>query len=310
VKFAPVHNLRMNDPILFSIVVPTYNRVHLISSTIESILAQTYQDYEIIIVDDGSTDHTEEVIQKFLSDKVHYYKTENAERAAARNYGTSKAKGDYINWFDSDDIMMPNHLEEAANLISKYNRPEIFAQGFLYKNTSGEVIQLYKYPENINKAMYRGNPIANSPVIVRRDIALANLFNEDRGLSVSEDYELWLRLAAKYHIYTSPEITLAIVDHEQRSTLTMSDEHKLIIRYTKFINYAISDQGVLALLGKHKNNFVMKNYLMLAVILAVNGHLKTGWKYFLMACSSSPAIILERGFYAFIKYNIKHILPL
>jgi len=298
----------MNDPILFSIVVPTYNRAHLISPTIDSILAQAFKNFELIIVDDGSTDNTEEVIQKYLSDRVHYYKIENAERAAARNYGTSKAKGEYINWFDSDDIMFPDNLQVAANMVAKYKHPEIFAQGFLYRDTSGRVLKVFKHPENINRYMYRGNPIANSPVMVRKDIALANPFNQDRGLAGSEDYELWLRIASKYKIYTSPEITLAMVEHDQRSTLTMSNEDQLITRYTKFINYAIADRDVTSLLGKHKNSFLMKNYLMLAVDLAANGHLKTAWKYFLIACSSSPAVILERGFYAFIKYNFKIIL--
>lgn len=300
----------MDASILFSIVIPTFNRAHLISRTIESILAQTYKNYEVIIVDDGSVDNTEEVVQKFLSDKVHYYKKSNAERAAARNFGTQLAKGDYINWFDSDDIMFAAHLHEAASAIMKHNKPEVLAQGHEYQDISGKTLEACIYSSNIGKGIYKGNPMANSPVIVRRDIALKNLFNEDRGLSGSEDYELWIRLASKYYIYTSPKITLAVVIHDERSIVTMTDPDQLVTRYTKFIHYTTSDPDVVALLNDHKNAFEMKNYLMLSVDLAVNGHLKTSRKYFLMACSSSPAIILERGFYAFIKYNIKHILSL
>jgi len=299
----------MDTPVLFSIVVPTYNRAHLISSTMDSILAQTYKNYEVIIIDDGSTDNTEEVIRKYISDKVHYYKKENAERAAARNFGTQLAKGDYVNWFDSDDIMFPDHLQEAANLITKYNNPEVFAQGHRYQDASGHTLQTFTYPSDISAEMHKGNPMANSPVLVRRDIALANLFNEDRGLSGSEDYELWLRLASQYHIYASPKVTVAVVFHDERSVVTMTDPDQLIIRYTKFIHYTISNKGVVSLLADHKKSFEMKNYLLLAVDLANTNHPGQGKKYLKMAFLSSPKVIMERGFYAFLKHYTRHYLP-
>jgi len=91
----------MHSP-FFSIVIPTYNRAHLIVDTLESIRKQTFTDYEVIIVDDGSTDNTSEVVQAYISTyqlqgNWTYYKKENAERAAARNFGTRKAKGKFIN---------------------------------------------------------------------------------------------------------------------------------------------------------------------------------------------------------------------
>lgn len=299
----------MNNPIFFSIIVPTFNRAYLVGDTIESILAQSYKNFELIIVDDGSTDNTEEIIQKYLFDNVRYYKKENAERATARNYGTSKAKGDYINWFDSDDIMLPNHLEEAVKTILKYGRPEIFAVGHRYQYPSGKLINTVSYTSpTLNDRIYKGNPIINSPVIVRRDIALANPYNEDPELSCSEDFELWLRLASKFPLYTSPCVTVAIINHDERSTLTMTDPDKLISRYTKFIYYSESNPEVIALLGEHKSFFEMKNYLLLAVDLTLNGHIRLGSKYLSLAYKCSPKVIFERGFFAFIKYYLKHIL--
>ena len=298
----------LNNSISFSIVVPTYNRAHLISATIESILSQGYRNFEIIIVDDGSTDNTEEVIQRFLSDNIHYHKKKNAERAAARNTGTLLSKGDYINWFDSDDIMFPDHLQVAANTLLKYNKPEILALGHQHQHISGTVLEVLEYSPDINSEMYRGNPLANSPVIVRRDIALANLFNEDRELSGSEDYELWLRLASKYKIYSSPKVTLAVIDHEERSMITMIDPGQLIRRFSKFIHYTTTDHRVIKLLGKNKGVFVMKNYLLLAVSLVNNNNLKLGFQYLKKAFISSPKIIFERGFYAFVKHYVRHII--
>jgi glycosyltransferase involved in cell wall biosynthesis len=294
----------MTDPALFSIVVPTYNRAHLISGTVESILSQSYKNFELIIVDDGSTDNTEEVISKYLADNVHYYKKANAERAAARNYGTQLAKGDYVNWFDSDDMMFPNHLEEAAKMVAKYNRPEIFAQGHQYQDSFGKGIERTKYPDNINNALYKGNPIANSPVIVRRDIALANPFNEDRELSGSEDYELWLRIATQYHIYSSDIVTVGFVQHDERSTLTMSNPTTLISRYNKLNYYATSNEKIVAMLGNRLGFFQMKNSLLLAVDLSVNGHKQLSRKYLSQSYKFSREIIFQRGFYAFLKHTI------
>ena len=294
-------------PILFSIVVPTYNRGHLIVGTIVNILAQTYPHFELIIVDDGSTDNTEEVIQKYLSDKVLYFKKDNAERAAARNYGTQKAKGDYVNWFDSDDMMYPHHLQEALKVIERYDRPEIFAHSYEHRSASGQVLETYIHSDDINAELILGNRIGNSPVMVRRDIAFTNPYNEDRGLSGSEDYELWLRLAAQYKIYSCPQITLAVIFHQGNSTLTMSNPDQLVTRYTRFIHYTTANEKLVTFLGKQKNTFVMKNYLLLAVDLVINKHQTLARKYLKMAFDSSSSVLIEKGFLVFIKYYAKNI---
>jgi glycosyltransferase involved in cell wall biosynthesis len=294
--------------ILLSIVVPTYNRAHMIAHTVRSVLSQTYSDFELIIVDDGSTDATEQVVQEFLSDKVFYYKKENAERSAARNFGTNKAKGEYLNWFDSDDTMFPDHLQQAVNTIAKYNRPEFFSVGFQYEDESGNVVHESNFSSDVGHDFHKGNQLTVDSVFVRKDIALSNPFNEDRALSGSEDYELWMRLSAKYHLYTSPVITVRYIHHSGRSTILMSDPDRLISRYTKFIHYTTSNKEVVALLGKNKGYFVMKNYLLLAVDLAINDHLRLGLKYLLKGFSSSPAIIFEKGFYAFFKHFLRHSL--
>ena len=294
--------------ILLSIVVPTYNRAHMLPDTIKSVLNQTYPYFELIIVDDGSTDNTEEVMKQFLSDKVYYYKRENAERAAARNFGTHQAKGDYLNWFDSDDTMFPDHLLQAVEMIKKYDRPEFFSLGFQYEDVSGNVVHRSNFAADINHEFHKNNQLTVDAVFVRRDIAIANQFNEDRELSGSEDYELWIRLSAKYHLYTSSVITSRYIHHSERSTVLMSDPDRLIHRYTKFINYTTSNPEVIKLLGRHTSHFIMKNYLLLAVDLAINNHLRLGVKYLIKGFMSSPRIILEKGFYAFIKHFLRHSL--
>ena len=94
----------MNEPnsILFSIIVPTYNRAKLVAKTLKTLQGQLYDNYEIIVIDDGSTDDTESVVQAFSDSKIIYIKKNNGERAAARNFGATVAKGTYINFFDSE----------------------------------------------------------------------------------------------------------------------------------------------------------------------------------------------------------------
>ena len=105
--------------ILFSVIVPTYNRESFIVKTIQSVLSQTYLNFELIIVDDGSTDNTEQVVKKIQDKRIKYYKKKNAERGAARNHGTNKEKGGYITFLDSDDLLYSKYLEEANSFIKK-----------------------------------------------------------------------------------------------------------------------------------------------------------------------------------------------
>ena len=86
----------------FSIIIPTYNRAAFLPKAIESVLAQTYTDWELIVVDDGSTDNTREVVAQYNDERIIYIYQENAERSAARNNGISQAKGDFICFMDSD----------------------------------------------------------------------------------------------------------------------------------------------------------------------------------------------------------------
>jgi glycosyltransferase involved in cell wall biosynthesis len=294
----------MNFEPIISIIVPTYNRGHLIDKTLLSLLNQSDSRYEIIVVDDGSTDNTEDIIKPYLSDNVSYFKKENAERAAARNFGTQKARGLYVNWFDSDDLALENHVATAIAMIEKYNNPEVFAVGYSIENPSGKLIQNFVYSKEImNSEIHKGNFFACNPVFVRRDIALENPFNEDRGLSASEDYELWMRLASKFPFYATNTKSLKMIHHEERSVL-MSDPQKLISRFEKFIQYTTSNDSICNFLGNNYSYFVMKNYLILAVDLAANGHKKEAKYYVKKAIKASKLILLERTFFA----TIKHLL--
>ena len=109
----------MPADIFFSIVIPTYNRASLIFETLDSVLSQSYTNYEVIIVDNCSTDNTEELLQPLmLSGKIRYIRNaENKERSYSRNVGLENAKGDFLTLLDSDDFMYPDCLADAQKFI-------------------------------------------------------------------------------------------------------------------------------------------------------------------------------------------------
>ena len=107
----------------FSIVIPTYNRADVIGVTIQSVLTQQFHDFEILIIDDGSTDNTAQVVAKFTDNRIRYHKKPNTERGAARNTGIKMAQGQYITFIDSDDLFYPQHLSVARLLIDKFKSP-------------------------------------------------------------------------------------------------------------------------------------------------------------------------------------------
>jgi glycosyltransferase involved in cell wall biosynthesis len=208
----------MNPP-FFTVVVPTYNRAHMITATLDSLLAQTYADFEILIIDDGSTDDTEATVKPYLSERVHYLRKSNAERAAARNYGSARAQGSYVNFFDSDDLAYTNHLQVARDLLDQHGSPEWFHLGYNTLTPEGKELRRVDHFEsgNLQASFPAGNPLSCNGVFLRTDVARDFPFQEDRALAASEDYHLWYRLAARFPLHFSNVVTSGVVEHDMRS---------------------------------------------------------------------------------------------
>jgi glycosyltransferase involved in cell wall biosynthesis len=133
---------------LISIIIPTYNRAPLISETLDSIIAQSYQNWECIVIDDGSVDNTLEILENFheKDKRIRYYTRPLGLKKGAnscRNYGFVRSKGDYIIWFDSDDLMTPDHLEQKVKAIFKSGIDFVVARTQNFKD--GQLLEPYKY---------------------------------------------------------------------------------------------------------------------------------------------------------------------
>ncbi|MBL7848367.1 MAG: glycosyltransferase family 2 protein [Cyclobacteriaceae bacterium] len=208
----------MPDP-YFSVVIPTYNRASFIREAVQSVLRQSYRNFEVIVVDDGSTDSTESVVQSVQDTRLRYFRKLNGERGAARNFGVREARGTYVTFLDSDDTVYPHHLQTAYDFL-QHQTVEFCHLGFDMKDTKGNVLRESSNLVNINRNILSGNVLSCNGVFVQKSVLLQNPFSEDRALSSLEDWELWIRLGARYTIYSVAGITSTIIHHEERSVVS------------------------------------------------------------------------------------------
>lgn len=295
----------MEKELFFSIVIPAYNRAHMIKQTLESTFLQTYPNYEIIVVDDGSTDNTEEIVKSIKNPKVVYHKKENEERAVARNTGFDLAKGDYVTLLDSDDFLYPTHLEEAVKYIKANKYPEVIRFDFDVVDSEKNILQIAAMPDEINEKMIHGNFMGCSGIIIKKEIATRYQFNGDRDLSGSEDYELWMRLAARFKIHTPKIITCSLHSHEERSVIYNIEQEPLVMRKDLLIQYSFADKVVNKIYGKQKDKFIANSLLYVSLHLAIAKINKASIQYLFRALSYNPFSVFDRRFYGILKTIFK-----
>jgi glycosyltransferase involved in cell wall biosynthesis len=292
--------LENKDP-FFSVIMPTFNRADFLAKTIQSVLDQQYANFELIIVDDGSTDRTTEVVRSFQDEKIVYLKKHNGERAAARNAGIEKARGDYITFLDSDDVLRKIHLSTAVIHIRK-EHPDVFHLGYDVVNETGMILYPWqKLPSPVNDKLVEGNFLSCLGVFVKREILLQHKFTEDRMLSGSEDYELWMRLAARFPFITFPEATAALVQHAARSVL-QPDSSTLLRRIELLRKYLMEDAVFVKryIHQLHRWNAFLNVYLGLHLAL-LPASKERAFRAAREAVAQYPAIVLQKRFWVVIQ---------
>jgi glycosyltransferase involved in cell wall biosynthesis len=186
---------------LVSVVIPTYNHAHFLGRALKSVLDQSYQNWEAIVIDNHSQDNTDEVVGRFVDPRINLLKIHNnGVIAASRNIGIRAAKGEWIAFLDSDDWWMPNKLSECIKMSNE-------SVDFLYHDLT--VVRekwtilgmLSLKSRQLNKPVLvdllaGGNVIVNSSVVVRRRLLMEiGCIDEDRQMIGCEDYRAWLRIA-------------------------------------------------------------------------------------------------------------------
>lgn len=184
---------------MVSIIIPTYNCSKFVPDALESVLHSSLSDFEIILIDDGSSDATKEVISPYINDrKIKYIYQENKGLSGARNTGIKEAKGEYLVFLDADDLILPKKLEVQKEYLDKNNNVDI-----VYSNSQWFIEDDFYNTRPVNFPVYQGDVLSNliygnfihvNSAMARRDkVIQVGLFDEN--LKELEDWDLWLRMS-------------------------------------------------------------------------------------------------------------------
>lgn len=257
---------------MISVVIPLYNKKSSIKSTIESVLAQSYSDFELLVVDDGSNDGSADVVKSFDDNRIRLISKENGGVSSARNEGIRNAQSEYISFLDADDIWEPTFLKEAARLIEDYPNAAIYGLGL------GKIIGGKRYPAPhfvpdgfrgiVSNLWEHHNTMlswTSSSTICSRELALKTLANEH--LTHGEDLDQWLRLMLQGEaVFYNKTLAFYVQDAENRAMAKMPPIDKHIV--------SIIDQYAVA----RKNNAAFRKAFDTQMIYFLYQYLFTPYK--------------------------------
>lgn len=258
---------------LISIIMPTFNRVNFLKKAIKSIQKQTYDNFELIVVDDASTDNTENLISSLRDNRLIYVKNpKNMGGAASRNVGIHLAKGEYIGFLDDDDEWLPSKLEKQVSFFNEHPEVDIVYTGFLVRdinvwNIIGQIVP--KMRGMIREELLMDNCIGTtSTLLVKRGALLrTNLFDET--LPSCQDWDLWISLSKFcYFDYLAEPLVIYSVHGDRISNnieAVLEGRKKIFAKYKEEIE-------------KNKN-ILARHYLKIGSAYCQLGNMNKGRKY-------------------------------
>ena len=203
----------------FSVIIPTYNRAQSIMDAVKSVQEQTFKDFELLVIDDGSKDNTGELVRSAAKDdlRIRYVFQENAERSAARNHGIELSLGRYICFLDSDDIYLKDHLERFNATIEYGGFPKAMILGNSLAEINGEYRKDPPYKTETDDPIELVLKISICSQRVCVESSILKEFKYDVKLRVGEDQELWSRIVRKFPIVHSDQYTVVLRDLGDRT---------------------------------------------------------------------------------------------
>lgn len=235
---------------MFSVIMPLYNKQDTVIESIQSILAQTVQDFEIIIVDDGSSDDSAARAESVSDPRVSVLRKKNGGVSAARNYGVARAKGDYICFLDADDLWLPNHLEALQELISAVPDAGLYATRFRQESIDGSVYS----PDLGNKYILEFDNVFNTELEQRSVLHTNSICMQHRifvdaggfveGERIGEDTSLWYRVAAFYKVAIINVVT-TVYRLEYSGAISVNGSMNREWSFLQFYEESIKDSTVI-----------------------------------------------------------------
>ncbi len=227
----------------FSIITPTYNRAGFIGKAIQSIQAQSFSDYEHIIIDDGSVDKTGSIVSHYAASdhRIRSIKQKNQGRSVARNVGIDASNGKYICFLDSDDLWTPDHLSGIHSAILELSEPKFLHTGLIWldNETKQETRVKYQSKNSFSSDVEYviTNQFAPDCVCIYQEVIKQNLF--DPNLFINEDVELWARIAAKHEVHAVKQYSAKLLMHEGNTGSSTNDSvGPQIVAFDKILSNA------------------------------------------------------------------------
>lgn len=201
---------------MISVVIPLYNKATSIASTLDCVMRQSFADWEIVVVDDGSTDGSADIVDSIKDIRIRLIRQQNAGVSCARNKGVSESKGEFVAFLDADDEWVVDYLEKQFELTHKYPECDVFAMNYEFRDINGKKTStiINKLPFNnvdgvlsnyFEVASYSHPPLWTSAIMVKKS-ALQSIGGFPQGIKSGEDLLTWARLACRYKIAYSTKI--------------------------------------------------------------------------------------------------------
>lgn len=255
--------------VFVSIIIPTYNRADLIVKTIETVIKQTYHNFEIIVVDDGSTDNTEDVISKINDNRIRYIYQKNAGPSAARNNGIRNVRGEWIAFLDSDDLWMPEKLERQVKAITENPDVGIISCWFINVLSDGTescpetrpiineeyVKAILLFPDYISSL-----PNTSAMLVKKQCFEEIGLFDET--MISKEDCEIWCKIAINYGFYCINEI-LYYYKRQEDNLSKITDINKVLYGDIRFLDSIFENKNLPQEFYNYKPISYSNTYLMI-----------------------------------------------
>jgi glycosyltransferase involved in cell wall biosynthesis len=229
-----------------SVIIPTFNRARFIASAIQSVLAQTYQSFEVIVVDDGSTDDTKSIVSEFTDARVHYIYQSNHGRSNARNHALKVAQGRYIAFLDSDDLYMPGKLAMQVEYLETHSEVGMIYTSAVCVDEDGNRLP-HTYEATVSGDIYKHiaffTPVTITlPTVVVRKEVFASVGGFDENMHRFEDTDMWRRISKKYSIDALPIYTCELRTHDDNALLSQ-DPNKISIGLKYYVEKIFREDG-------------------------------------------------------------------
>lgn len=250
----------------FSVIIPLFNKEKYIAQTLESVLKQSFSDFEILIINDGSTDSSEKIVKGFSDSRINYFSTQNQGAAAARNLGIEKATSPYIAFLDADDLWFENHLEELKNLTDRFpnagmyaNRYQlIFENGSTYQPTYSGIPDDYKGEVKDYFASSLHYAIASSISIAVPKAVFAEVGNFKQYISSGQDTDMWIRIALHYQVVIGNKLTSSYLHFIEGSLSKTTILEKKIKRFDEYQEQEKSNPSLKKYLDLYRMEYAMQ----------------------------------------------------